>query len=74
VAGAAGKATGNRPLQQAAGLLGLGSRLGGNVQGLLGQANQAQQRGRALTDEDWLRRDWRLRPATSDAVLATLRG
>ena len=45
VGGAVGRVTGNRPLQQVSGLLGMGSRLGGGVQGLLGAAGQAQQRG-----------------------------
>ena len=60
VGGAVGQVTGNRPLQQASSLLGLGGRLGGGVQGLLGAAGQAQQRGaapvpRTMNDADWLR-------------------
>jgi hypothetical protein len=67
VTSAVGRATGNRPLQQASSLLGLGGRLGGGVQNLLGAAGQAQQRGtappgapvapvaRTMTEEDWLR-------------------
>lgn len=63
VGGAAGRVTGNRPLQQASGILGLGSRFGGNVGSLLGSARQAQQaqRGgqvpRTMSDTDWL--SWR---------------
>ena len=60
VGGAVGQVTGNRPLGQAAGVLGLGGRLGSGVQGLLGAAGQAQQRGtapvpRTMNDTDWLR-------------------
>jgi hypothetical protein len=60
VGGAVGSLTGNRTLQQASSLLGLGGRLGGGVQNLLGAAGQAQQRGtapveRTMTDQDWLR-------------------
>ena len=58
VGGAVGRVTGNRPLQQVSGLLGMGSRLGGGVQGLLGAAGQAQQRGRQprrpLSRAPWL--------------------
>jgi hypothetical protein len=74
VTGAVGRVTGNRPLQQASGLLGLGGRLGGNVQGLLGAANQAQQRGmqtpvpRTMSDQDWLR--WQAQPGPLQANAA----
>ena len=43
VGSAVGRVTGNRPLQQVSGLLGMGSRLGGGVGNLLGAAGQAQQ-------------------------------
>ena len=71
VGGAVGRVTGNRPLQQVSGLLGMGSRLGGGVQGLLGAAGQAQQRGmqpqagpvpRTMSDTDWLGQNWRPGP------------
>jgi hypothetical protein len=61
VAGAAGKATGNRRLQQVAGLLGLPGRVGGG----------GPRQPRELTDDDWLRRDWR-RVDTPSPVLANL--
>ena len=71
VGGAVGRVTGNRPLQQVSGLLGMGARLGGGVQGLLGAAGQAQQRGvqpqaapvpRTMNDTDWLGQNWRPGP------------
>ena len=77
VAGAAGRVTGNKPLQQAAGLLGIGSRLGG-VQGLLGAAQQAQRSGMqeqvqpSMTNQDWMRWNWQPPQPTPQAVLSTL--
>ena len=74
VAGVAGRVTGNRPLQQAAGFLGLGGRLGGNVQGLLGAARQAEQRGvqgpvpRTMSDTDWLRWQGQAGPLQANAA------
>ena len=69
VGGAVGRVTGNRPLQQVSGLLGLGSRLGGNVGGLLGAAasSAACSRGsapvqRTMNDQDWLGQNWQPGP------------
>ena len=69
-----GRVTGNRPLQQVSGLLGMGSRLGGGVQGLLGAAGQAQQRGmqpqapvpRTMNDTDWLGAELATRAVATD--------
>ena len=42
------------------------------IQALLQAAQQAQQRGGPLTDEDWLRRDWRLRNPAGQSALYNL--
>ena len=42
------------------------------IQALLQAAQQAQQRGRPLTDQDWLRQDWRLRNPAARSTLSNL--
>lgn len=42
------------------------------IQRLLQAAGQAQQRGGPLTDQDWLRRDWRLRNPAGQSTLYNL--
>ena len=42
------------------------------IQRLLQAASQAQQRGGPLTDQDWLRRDWRLRNPAAQSTLYNL--
>ena len=61
-----------RPMSMGPGVQGAGPPPGGapsGIQSLLQAAQQAQQRGGPLTDQDWLRRDWRLR---NPAVQSTL--
>ena len=77
VTGAAGRVTGNRPLQQASSLL----NIGGNVRGLLSAGQQAQDRGRqtqaqaprTTNDGDWLSQNWQPGPwQPSQSVLWNL--
>jgi hypothetical protein len=42
------------------------------IQALLQAAHQAQQRGGPLTDQDWLRQDWRLRNPAARSTLYNL--
>ena len=42
------------------------------IQSLLQAAQQARQRGGPLTDQDWLRQDWRLRNPAARSVLSNL--
>ena len=44
----------------------------GGIQALLQAAQQARQRGGPLTDQDWLRRDWRLRNPAAQSTLYNL--